>query len=94
MRGKHVMHNFRRRLAAGTMLAVLGLATGAGAQSNDVEWPSYTADLTGSRYRPLDQINASNFNNLQVAWRFKTDKSCSGVGPTYQTSVGECSPVA
>ena len=22
---------------------------------------------------PLDQINASNFNKLQVAWRFKTD---------------------
>ena len=27
----------------------------------------------GSRYRPLDQINASNFSKLEVAWRFKTD---------------------
>ena len=26
-----------------------------------------------SRYRPLDQINAANFNKLEVAWRFKTD---------------------
>src|SRR5215468_2347934 len=39
----------------------------------DTEWPSYNADTMGSRYRPLDQINASNFNKLEVAWRFKTD---------------------
>jgi quinoprotein glucose dehydrogenase len=37
------------------------------------DWPHYTADLTGSRYSPLDQINADNFNKLEVAWRFKTD---------------------
>ena len=37
------------------------------------EWPHYTADLTGSRYSPLDQINGSNFSKLEVAWRFKTD---------------------
>jgi glucose dehydrogenase len=37
------------------------------------EWPSNGADLTFSRYSPLDQINASNFDKLQVAWRFKTD---------------------
>src|SRR5262245_55083769 len=38
------------------------------------EWPMYTADLRGSKYSPLDQIDASNFNKLQVAWTFKTDK--------------------
>src|SRR3989440_6695927 len=37
------------------------------------EWPSYAADLAGTRYRPVDQINASNFSKLEVAWRFKTD---------------------
>ncbi len=37
------------------------------------DWPYYTADVKGSRYSPLDQINASNFNQLEVAWRFKTD---------------------
>src|SRR5580704_14226130 len=37
------------------------------------EWPMYTADLRGSKYSPLDQINASNFNKLEVAWCFKTD---------------------
>jgi len=37
------------------------------------DWTHYTADVKGSRYSPLDQINASNFNQLEVAWRFKTD---------------------
>jgi glucose dehydrogenase len=37
------------------------------------EWSYNAADLKGSRYSPLDQINASNFNTLEVAWRFKTD---------------------
>src|SRR5260221_11535396 len=37
------------------------------------EWAWYTADIRGSKYMPLDQINATNFNNLEVAWRFKTD---------------------
>ena len=37
------------------------------------EWPSYSGDTKGSRYAPLDQINADNFSKLEVAWRFKTD---------------------
>ncbi len=52
------------------------LAVAASAQSPHVkqtEWPTYGADLASTRYRPLDQINASNFNKLEVAWRFKTD---------------------
>src|SRR6476659_3594007 len=45
------------------------------------EWPHYTGDLTGARYSPLDQINADNFNKLEVAWRFKTDSL--GTRPEY-----------
>src|SRR3984957_12984312 len=37
------------------------------------EWPTYGGDLGSTRYSPLDQINADNFNKLEVAWRFKTD---------------------
>jgi glucose dehydrogenase len=37
------------------------------------DWTHYTADMRGTKYSPLDQINASNFNKLEVAWRFKTD---------------------
>src|SRR3989454_9295132 len=37
------------------------------------EWRTYGGDLGNTHYSPLDQINASNFYKLQVAWRFKTD---------------------
>src|ERR1700674_4235159 len=37
------------------------------------EWRSYAGDLRNFRYSPLDQINADNFNKLEIGWRFKTD---------------------
>jgi quinoprotein glucose dehydrogenase len=37
------------------------------------EWQTYGGDLKSTRYSPLDQVNAENFNKLEVAWRFKTD---------------------
>src|SRR6476660_7063292 len=46
------------------------------------EWPHYTADVRGNRYSPLDQINASNFNKLEIAWRYKTDNL--GPRPEYK----------
>src|SRR6202051_3470357 len=49
-----------------------GAPSGQPSTSNG-EWPMYTADLRGTKYSPLDQINAANFNKLEVAWRFKTD---------------------
>ena len=51
---------------------VAGQGTGQPSTKNG-EWPMYTADLRGSKYSPLDQINASNFSKMEVAWRFKTD---------------------
>ena len=46
------------------------------------DWPHYTADLRGTKYSPLDQINAANFGKLEVAWRFKTDSL--GPRPEYK----------
>src|SRR5438093_12185678 len=46
------------------------------------DWPYYFADAKGTRYSPLDQINASNFNSLVVAWRFKTEHM--GPRPEYK----------
>jgi quinoprotein glucose dehydrogenase len=34
------------------------------------EWRYWGADAWSSRYSPLDQINASNFNSLQIAWQW------------------------
>jgi quinoprotein glucose dehydrogenase len=49
-----------------------GQATGMPSTKNG-DWTHYTADVRGTKYMPLDQINASNFNKMEVAWRFKTD---------------------
>ena len=37
------------------------------------EWRTYGGDLGGTRYAPLDQINAATSSSSQIAWRFKTD---------------------
>src|SRR6516165_12784667 len=37
------------------------------------EWLTYGADLGNSKYSPLSQINAANFNRLKLAWRFHTE---------------------
>ena len=60
--------------AAVTVIAQSGAANG--------EWRTYGGDLGHTRYAPLDQINAANFNTLEVAWRFKTDSL--GPRPEYQ----------
>src|SRR5438270_2330375 len=62
-------------LLIGCVVACLGFPAKSAAQwkAKDTDWPSYAADLAGTRYRPLDQINATNFNDLEIAWRIKTD---------------------
>jgi quinoprotein glucose dehydrogenase len=52
----------------------LSLALGAQAPPPaGTNWPTYGGDLRSTRYMPLDQINAGNFNSLEVAWRLKGD---------------------
>jgi quinoprotein glucose dehydrogenase len=46
------------------------------------EWPTYGGDLASTRYSPLDQISASNFGKLQLAFRFKTENL--GPRPEFQ----------
>src|SRR6202171_6268656 len=84
------MHNRTCPLAVLTTVAALtfGQSRGVSGQARgqpstpNGEWPQYTADLKGTKYSPLDQINASNFNKLEVAWRFKTDSL--GPRPEYK----------
>jgi len=70
------MRALTRRLMLSTTAAGLAVAaTPLKAQTSptDTDWPSYGGNLAYWRYQPLDQINASNFNKLEVAWQFKTD---------------------
>ena len=70
-RGKWI--SWHRTACIAVSLAAFTMPLFAQYHPKDTEWPTYAADLAGTRYRPLDQINASNFNDLEVAWRIKTD---------------------
>ena len=60
--------------------AVVGL-TGQEQGTANGEWPTYGGNLSNDRYSPLDQITAENFNEMEVAWQFRTDS----FGPTPET---------
>jgi quinoprotein glucose dehydrogenase len=68
-----------------TLLCVLfaGIPVLAQSGAKNGEWPSYGGDLGNTRYSPLDQVSAANFDKLQVAWRFKTDN----LGPTTENNL-------
>ena len=72
------------RVLTALVLAVVGLqAQSPGFPSpKNGDWLHYTSDVRGTKYSPLDQINASNFSKLEVAWRFKTDNF--GTFPEYK----------
>src|SRR5580692_1836178 len=61
--------------AASLVVALVFMSHSIGGQAGikTGDWPSWGGDLGNTRYAPFDQINATNFNTLQVAWRFKTD---------------------
>ena len=57
----------------------------AGARGNvDGEWRVWGADAWSTRYSPLDQINARNFDSLQVAWQWNA--SAMGNDEYYRTT--------
>src|SRR5262245_33691201 len=68
----------KRAALVGVLVVVAGSAIMMRGQSRpsataNGEWPTYSGDLRSTRYSPLDQITAANFNKLDLAWRFKTD---------------------
>jgi quinoprotein glucose dehydrogenase len=83
----------------GLLIVLFGITTGMSGQDRagssrppsaaGGDWRHYTADLRGTKYSPLDQIDAANFGKLEVAWRFKTDSL--GPRPEYKL---EGTPIA
>ncbi|MXZ73342.1 MAG: PQQ-binding-like beta-propeller repeat protein [Acidobacteria bacterium] len=66
------------------IVAVLATALPSGAQQGaaDGEWHAYGADDGATKYSPLDQIDASNVDQLRVAWSRPTvDQSILDVVP-------------
>lgn len=72
----------KRLISAVLFLSVSAMLWAQLPSTKNGEWPYYTADLKGTKYSPLDQINASNFSKLEIAWRFKTDNL--GPKPEYK----------
>jgi quinoprotein glucose dehydrogenase len=66
--------------AAGLVLAITPLGAQSGTMNG--EWRTYAGDTGSTRYAPLSQIDAANFNRLEIAWRFKTDSL--GPRPEFQ----------
>jgi quinoprotein glucose dehydrogenase len=74
------MENYMKKLMICLLLCASCLFGQSGARNG--EWRTYGADLGNTHYSPLDQINASNFNKLEVAWHFSTESL--GPRPEYQ----------
>ena len=55
-------------------IALVCWAASASAQygTNGQEWRHYGGDHGSTKYAPLDQINADNFGDLEVAWRWES----------------------
>ena len=60
------------------LLAIFSISLNAQQGAPNGEWPSYGGDLGHTRYSALDQIDASNFSDLEIAWRF----SAANFGPS------------
>ncbi len=68
-------------LAMGSILFCSSGRVTAQTGAKNGEWKTYGGDLGNTHYSPLDQIDAANFNKLEIAWRFKTDNL--GAQPEY-----------
>jgi len=68
----------RKRLLSSFVLsaAAVAFATPAISQTGtsvyEGDWPDYHGGKSAQRYSPLDQINADNVDDLEIAWRFST----------------------
>ena len=77
------MAQMRTCLAAGLAgLALVSSPGGAGAGQDagpwqtygteNGEWRSYAGNVAGQKYSPLDQIDGTNFADLEIAWRWRS----------------------
>ena len=58
------------------------------------EWPSYGGDKASSKYSPLAQVDAKNFQSLKVAWTWRSpDEEIVRAHPGLTTWVWESTPL-
>ena len=83
----------RRTFSKGRYLAALSVLTTlatpptfAQTGATNGEWPAYGGDGGGMRYSSLDQINAGNIKDLEVAWVWKADSLLPNAIATSETT--------
>jgi glucose dehydrogenase len=62
--------SWTRHATIGVTALVVSLGIAVVAQQS-AEWPNITGGYSSTRYLGVDQINASNFNTLKVAWEWR-----------------------
>src|ERR1700749_3968734 len=83
------MLNRRDMLDTASAMALVGTARAQvlpKAAPGETNWLHYANDLSSTRYSPLDQINAGNFNQLELAWRFSTNALGPRLDADYQST--------
>ena len=56
-------------LAAAASVGFIAATGPRAVAGQTVEWPAYAADQAGTKYLPLDQINADTVHDLEIVWR-------------------------
>lgn len=72
---RRMNRSVRRSLVSGLLglvMCVSGPTLEAQTGAENGEWRSYGGDLGSTKYSPLDQIDATNFSNLRIAWRWQS----------------------
>ena len=64
-------------IIATTLVLPAAALSQQGTSVDEGDWPSWAGSWNASRYSPLDQINADNVNDLEIAWEWSTQ----GFGP-------------
>ena len=59
-------------LSAGILAAAPSAWAQHGTSVAEGDWPDYNGNMAAQRYSPLDQINADNVDDLQLAFEFDT----------------------
>ena len=66
-------HSHGFGLVLGLLLVAPTLGFGQERQNPYGEWRYQSGDAWGTRFSPVDQIDASNFADLEVAWEWRAD---------------------
>jgi quinoprotein glucose dehydrogenase len=67
------------RAVVAVVIAVSAQTGTQGTTTAEGQWPYLGGSASHTRYSPLNQINASNFDKLKVAWVFHGDNFGPGV---------------